>query len=482
LKTAEDLSGSFREAMSDLVRGLPAPARRAPRFLLACSGGPDSMALWDLLDRWRAETGAFLAVGHVDHGLRGAASRADAAFVLREARRRGAPGAAVRVPVRERARRDGRGLEDAGRRLRYRALARLARRFRCAAVLTAHHLDDQAETVFLNLLRGAGPQGLAGMAPDSEWPAGGPGPRLWRPLLAVSRERLRAHLRRRRLRFRVDASNRDPAFLRNRVRPVLARWERERPGLARRLGRMAGILRDEEDLWRRRLDPVLRRSLRRTAGSASLDLRRWKSYHVSEQRRLLRPFPGLSDFVRLEEARRLASSPSDGRLSVRGGLVEKTGHRLSFRPGRRARPGPRPLSSAFRRALPVPGRVFAAGPWDVRARPVRRLPRDWRRSPRRVYVDADLAAPPFRVRAWRPGDRFIPLGMTGRKKLQDFFTDERVPREERSRALLVEGRRGIVWVVGRRIADPVKITPRTRRIVELSADPPAPSRASSRRK
>lgn len=296
------------------------------RILVACSGGPDSMALLDVADRWRKITGGFVAVGHVDHGLRGRASRIDAAFVQKECERREIPCGVVRAPVQAWAQKRGRGIEDAARELRYRALAQLARRFRCDAVATAHTLDDQVETVFLNLLRGAGPAGLAGMAEASSWPVSDRGspPELIRPLLNVQKKEILRYLRAQKIPFRVDASNALPLFLRNRLRPVLRSWTALRPGFFQRVAQTARIFRDEEDFWRARL------SFRRKDRRVRLERTPFLRYHIAEQRRRLRHLYGLSRFDVLERVRLFAADRAPGPLDIPGGRVSKTKRFLFF--------------------------------------------------------------------------------------------------------------------------------------------------------
>ncbi len=300
--------------------------RPKTRILIACSGGPDSMALLDLADRWRTESKGFIAVGHVDHGLRGRASRADAAFVRKECARRRLPFGVRRVPVGRWARHRRRGLEDAARELRYTALASLARRFRCPRVATAHTLDDQTETVVLNLLRGTGPSGLAGMAGGSPWPVSIPGrrPSLLRPMMVFSKKEIFGYLRARGLSFREDSTNALPLFLRNRLRPVLRSWEALRPGFFHRVAQTARILRDEDDFWRTRL------ASRRKAPRLRLERAPFLRYHVAEQRRRLRHLFGLTRFETLERVRLFAADRSVGPLDIPGGRVAKTVSFLLF--------------------------------------------------------------------------------------------------------------------------------------------------------
>lgn len=189
------------------------------RVLVAVSGGADSMVLLHCLHQGRKALGITPVVAHVDHGLR-PDSPADAAFVLEHASGMGLEATARQVDVRAVAREDKLSLEDAGRRLRYAALDRMAREMDAALIATGHTATDQAETVLMRMVRGTGPLGLGGIDPSR--PDG-----LVRPLLCLTREEVRGEARRAGIPFRDDPSNRDLRYLRNRVRrqllPLLGR-------------------------------------------------------------------------------------------------------------------------------------------------------------------------------------------------------------------------------------------------------------------
>ncbi len=443
LKLEWDLYPALKKTLAGL---LPKPPKN---ILLAVSGGPDSMALWDLMVRWNADNSrARLIVGHVNHGLRGADSAGDAVFVARWAASLETKFHVARVPTKVWSRRHKRGIEESARVLRYRALAGMARSEKCRVVMTAHTLDDQVETFFMNLIRGAGPNGLAAMSPDSPWPVeANPGqPRLLRPLLNVSKSDLLSYLRRRKLPYRMDRTNRESVFFRNRLRPMLKQWEKWRPGFFARVARLTELQRAEEDFWRRYLKAPARRVLRREKGRVVVDAAALGKYHLSVQRRLLRQ-AGHSDFASVEKAR------------TKGGAVSK-----------KSVPS-HPVSRAAR-PLPVPGQVYwrngDGSGHSLSAAWVRQLPRDWKRDPRRAFLSAEsLDARSLCVRFWRPGDRFQPLGMSGRKKLSDFFMDAKVPAMERGRIPLVADARGILWIAGHRLSERVRVSPSTRRILEL---------------
>lgn len=223
------------EELSALFRGL----EDLPGFVIAVSGGPDSTALLLLAARWakRLKKSPRLLAVTVDHGLR-AEAKAEAASVKRLARQFNVPHRTLRW----RGSKPATGLQEAARTARYGLLAQTAVRAGLAHVLTAHTLDDQAETVLFRLARGSGLAGLAGMAPVSLLP-GGHGDRIFlvRPLLAVPKSRLIATLRAARIAFSEDPSNSDPRFTRARLRallPALASEGLDAHGLSRLAARM----------------------------------------------------------------------------------------------------------------------------------------------------------------------------------------------------------------------------------------------------
>jgi len=219
------------------AKTLFAPLARHGAVVLAVSGGPDSTALLLLMARWRCalKRGPKLLAVTIDHGLR-RTSAAEARTVKALARRLAVPHSTMRWEGKKPAS----GLQQAARDARYRLLAAAARSAKASAIVTAHTLDDQAETVLLRLSRGSGLTGLSAMARESPLP--GNGIILVRPLLDIPKTRLIATLARMKIRFADDPSNRDPRFTRARLRELMPALARE--GLsARSLSRLAGRLR-----------------------------------------------------------------------------------------------------------------------------------------------------------------------------------------------------------------------------------------------
>ena len=306
----------------DLPRGRP--------LLAAVSGGPDSMALLSALAAVAPSAGAAVVAGHVDHGWRGERSRRDAEFVEAWCRRRAIPFLLERLAPVPR----GRSREDAARELRYRALAGMRERSGAAAVATAHTRDDAAETVILALLRGRPLSGIAGIRRRR-------GDGVVRPLLDVSRESVIAYLRERRIAYRRDATNDDPAYDRNwvrrRVLPLLER--RFGPAVTANLAASAEALsRDREwidDLFAREVLPRLDSG----AGGVSADAAALAGLPAAALRRALLAMADGAGGRTLSRAELLAL---ESRVRAGRPFRFQAGRRVDFR-GARGRLSARPV-------------------------------------------------------------------------------------------------------------------------------------------
>jgi tRNA(Ile)-lysidine synthase len=428
-------------------------ASPATRVLVAVSGGSDSVALAHVLrelDAARELTVAGLA--HFNHQLRESAGR-DEAFVADLAHRLGWPLQSGRGDVAALARREHRSIEDAARTARHAFLEQA--RIECGADLVAvgHTRDDQAETFLLRLIRGAGPRGLAAMHPRSD--------RVIRPLLACRREELRAYLAGLGAGFVEDESNADLSIPRNRVRAELL------PMLVRFNPAIVDVLADEADLAREewhwleseaaRLAEALGRPVPEgwaldAAGlrAAPLPLRRHAIWRLMRERAGGRPV----GFKHVEAALGLLVR-ADASLDAPGHRLERIGSRLVLRHG------PRPVVNLFDYPLSIPGMVdIPEAGLRVSAELADRSTPAWTGLTGRVgMVRHDLCRGPLVVRNRRPGDRFRPVGLEGRKKLQDYFVDRKVARAERDAVpIVVDGAGRIVWVAGHGIDAAFRVT------------------------
>ena len=423
------------------------------RVLLAVSGGADSTALLLVLNRLSRDLQLGLHIAHFDHGLRGPeVSAKEEGFVRELATALGLPLSVGRGAVRTAAREQRLSLEDAARRQRYAFLAGVAGDLGIGAVATGHTASDQAETVLMHLVRGAGLQGLAGMPPVSPWPfEGHPGLSLIRPLLAVSGRETRAYCRAEGVQAVEDETNQSMAFRRNRVRAQVLPLLRElNPRVDEALVRLAASVRDDLSF----LDEQVRELLLPPEGDGATHLSR---AGLMQARRPLRQHAfrlavvrltgGAADFTaRHFEA--LEKLVLEGRTGDRLDLPRHLKARLLLdRLEMRRQPlearivlPPQPVS------LPVPGRARVG----FLVASACSLPDSDSTS---AEVSRSAVGDSLLVRRRRPGDRFQPAGMSENKKLQDFFVDAHVPREQRDSVPLFESSRGIVWVGGLRVAE-----------------------------
>lgn len=285
------------------------------RWLVGVSGGRDSVALLHLLLQLGFRK---LVVCHLDHGLRGAAGRADARFVAELARAHELDFVGEKCSVRALAKARGESLETAARAARHTFFAKTAREKKCGSIFLAHHADDRVETFLFNLFRGSGTAGLAAMRGDSTLSIAGRKLRVLRPLLGVWRAEIDAFVRTRGLLFREDKSNADPAHTRNRMRhailPALEKvFGRD---IRRAVWRTAEIFTAENDLLATLTPPP----------SARLSVPELRAMPLALQRRTLRAWLqkcGVPDvgFDETEAARALIFEPAAvAKINLPGGL------------------------------------------------------------------------------------------------------------------------------------------------------------------
>ncbi len=443
------------------------------RVLVALSGGADSVAL-TLLMHELAPTGGFTFAGvlHLHHQLRRAADE-DERFCRGLAEKLSLAIEVRRADVRGLARQEGISIEAAGHRERYAFFGQGADALHAERVATAHTQDDQGETYLMRLIRGAGPDGLAGIRPSSG--------RVIRPLLHVSRSELRAYLAGRGQSFREDETNKDLSVTRNRVRHELIPFLQEKfsPSIVDVLARAAAIARGDAEWLDAAVNEIAPTIVMYHEGSVSVDAVALDRQPPAVARRIARRalehvahrsvgFDHVERFLSLAKGAGREATDAD----FPGCRVERRGTGLTVGP-------PRPRSSVplgrgqFSYELEMPGevRVPEAG-LVISAHPASReeIPETLEARGGTIAVAAGELSAPLIVRNWQPGDVVRPLGLVGRRKLQDFFVDRKVVRSERHRVPSVtDTRRGIVWVVGHTVADDFRVTPSTKGVLILKA-------------
>lgn len=442
---------------------------------VACSGGPDSTALLHVLVRFSGRHGIRLCVIHVHHGLRGRFSDLDETFCRNLAKSLKLPFVSGRIHVLREAKRRRLSLEEAARDLRYRFLIRTAKRRRLNAVALGHTQNDQAETVLMRIITGTGIQGLAGALPVFQRE----GIRFFRPLIELKKSEVLQFLRREKIRFRQDASNRSPKFLRNRIRHQLIPFLEKKfnPGIKKVLARIpdtvfadAQFLRQEAERRFRKLACVKGRSVLfpRPAFSKLPEAIQFRLIQLAlKQVSRAGSAPAEFFFEHWQHVYELLVSGKPFVTSLPSGIWCRSSHaEIMF--GNRIRVEKK--KPGFQN-----GRLRLGG--SVRFRPSRILIHASRltRKPAMLkkkredfaVIDADKVRFPLEIRNRQPGDYFQPLGQPLSIKLKNFLINRKVPQGKRDRVPLALSDGKIIWVGGVAVADPVKITDQTRHFAKL---------------
>ncbi|MCU0419163.1 MAG: tRNA lysidine(34) synthetase TilS [Cyclobacteriaceae bacterium] len=417
---------------------------RGSRFVVAASGGLDSVVLAHLMHQTRQS----FCVAHANFQLRGAAAEGDEAFVRQWAEARGIPFFSTRLATNNYAEETGLSIQMAARTLRYQWFEQVRAAHGYDFVATAHHLNDSIETVLLNWTRGASLEGLRGIPPIRD--------RVIRPLLFATRADIERYARQHDLAWREDATNHTDDYTRNRIRhhvvPVLKQIN---PGLEAawpsRVNQLAGdlalieqaVAAWKEAYWHEQVHGVaIRKEGLRLPGAASILFRLTRAFGFSWEQceQVVRAAEGQPGKQFFSETHQLVTDRAAVLLAP-----QQAAHEPVVIPGE----GTYQLGSlVLRVSYSADSRSPAA--------------------PATAVVSADSVSFPICWRVWQPGDWLQPLGMTGRKKISDLLIDQKIPLVAKPNVTVLESEGRIVWVVGIRTDDRVKVRPDTRSVISFT--------------
>lgn len=448
--------------------------RPGERIGIAVSGGPDSVLLLDFLFRLGRKVGFLTAAVHFNHHLRGAESDADEAFVAGRASELGIEFFRAEAPIARIARERRSNVEATARKLRYRFFFSLVNANRLDKVATAHTADDQAETVLLRLFRGTGARGMGGIHPVL-------GGKIIRPFLSVTRHEIELEIGERELPFRVDSTNRDLRFTRNRIRhDVLPLLQGEfNPVIVKVLKGFADRAREDEAFldeqarerarpWRIREDQeekipirplaefppaIAKRVLRQMIVSARGSLLGINSLHIDE----------LLHFVH--------ASQSGGKLSLPGGLeASKQLEWLVIRP---AASCSQPAGYVFSVSPPA---EISISQLQLKFKfriveNIERVQSEWKYNENEgIYIDFGKLRGDLVLRNWMAGDYFCLSGHRKSQKLKEIFLKRRIPSEQRRLWPVLLSGGETVWVRGFSPSDDLAATPISQRILVIEEE------------
>jgi len=439
---------------------------KGARVLVAVSGGLDSIVLLDVLNQLSAELLFDIVVGHIDHGLRGAASTQDATFVHSVAESYGLAVAQHSLTKSDLEHHRTYGREGAARLARLAALETLAAEAGATRIALGHTVDDHAETILHHLARGAGPTGMRGISPV----------RLpfIRPLISTSRSDVHAYAVEHALRWREDATNSDLTYARNRIRHrILPELRTLNPRIVEALSRNAELLADldeavaflvNERMPQLQIEPTGSACALRRSELAALPnpvLRLVLREGIRQARGNLEGI----EFAHIEAVRDLiASQLAHGELSLPGLHVRMQSDVLAFSPAAPASVLP------WKVAVDLGETRLPNGDSSLELSivPTADVDMEAVRSDRWTEAaDADCVTFPMQLRTRSPGDRFAPLGLGHEIKLKDFLINEHTPCFDRDNIPLLCDEHAIIWVVGVRLSDTVRLSDRTQRVLVM---------------
>jgi len=431
--------------------------------LVAVSGGPDSVAMLHALLSRREDFGIAIHLAHLNHGIRGESADMDEEFVRSLARDWNLPATVERTDVPALRRKLRMSEEEAARQIRYEFLYRTASEIGASKIAVGHTADDRAESVLMNVIRGTGIEGLGALRPVAG--------NIVRPLLDTWRSEVEAYIRENRLSFRVDESNLNLAYTRNRVRheliPLLEKHYN--PRVKNALVRLAEIAQSAADF----IDGATLDSIGKITYIGAIDaemlcdLPEALRYQVvrSEVERIRGDLRDI-EFEQIHRVVEALGSGYDFTITLPSGKVYAVRRGSEFRIAKKKQ---LPEVEPFEIELKVPGRTQIPQIGLVIEAERIESPQPKKSSLDVVLIPEDAITGTLRIRSVRPGDRIIPFGMHESKKLQDVFVDKKVPRARRALAVAVVDDEKILWVVGVVASEATRVTERTRRAIRLAA-------------
>jgi len=456
---------------------------REDRVLIGLSGGADSVALLHILLQLAPDLNLNIGVAHLNHMLRGNASDEDARFVASLARKHHLPCFVTRKDIRALQKEIGAGIEDTGRHARYHFFNQTAKEHGFDKIATAHHADDSAEVVLMNLLRGSGPKGLCGIPPCRDG-------NIIRPLINARQRDIVAFVEAGNLAYVVDKSNHDTRFLRNRVRheliPLLT--SQYNPGFLDALVRFASVSHTEEAWINEMTCKMLETAtIEKQPNRIDLSTIYLSGLHKAALRRILRGAIEYTKgnlnrigFAHVESLVNLTlKGPDPGACHLPGKiLARRLGYRISLSlepvPLKSLSKSPltlesngyaydvhKPDSTGLNLTIPETGQTIFFS--VITPDEIADLNNTGQKS---AFFDMEKLAFPLMLRNFQAGDRFFPLGMTGSQKVKNLFINTRVARDKRKSCPILLNNGQIVWVVGHRMDDRYKLDPATRHVLK----------------
>ncbi len=449
------------------------------KVIVAVSGGPDSMCLLDILNRIKNQFKISLVITHVHHGIRKNEANIEARFVRLKSFHLNLPFQQLSVSVPEIAREKGLSIEQAGRVVRYQFFKELLYSCQAQKIALGHHADDQVETMLMRLIRGCGLRGLRGIPPKRSI--------FIRPLIECTRSEIEAYCKRRDIAYCLDSTNKEPRYLRNKIRQQLIPLLKKEYNsvIDKNLLQLQNIVNNELYIWEEITDQYYLKALKKEGASITIldnyRLRKWPiAIQRSVIRRVLRHFKIFLEDIQFNhiEAIRQLSLKDEGEkfLDLPGDIrVRKSYQELIFNLVHDIKTSHKEKvfeTLEYRIDLGRETKIadlnlkFIVQQYDYDSSDYERIVSNVNKN--EIYLDYDKINLPLKVRSRKPGDRFQPLNSNFLKKVKSYFIDQKIARYERDKIMLViDNSNRIVWIAGFQVDDRFKVTRKTKKVLYI---------------
>jgi len=434
---------------------------KGDKILIALSGGADSVFLLSFLFKFKNRFKIEVAAFHLNHKIRGKTAVEDEKFCTEFCFKNKIEFTRISKDVKTYAKKMKESVEEAGREIRYRELNKAAKKMRCKKIATAHNSSDNVETVLLNLVKGTGVKGLAGIPIRRD--------NIIRPILCLGSEEIRKYLKANKIPFRVDESNLDSDyernFLRNEIIPKLK--QRLNPRLEEKISNTSKIISEINSFIDNNIEKIRKEVVKSDGKVLRINSQKISNVDKSLLSILLKTeivnkfdseissetIFSLLDLLVSQKGRsihlkeNIIATKERGELVVRRSSIskiQKTSYKIKI--------GEKVI---------IDGKIISIG--EVKRKMFKFSP-----DKSVEYISGDGLGNIFEIRKWKEGDKFQPIGMKGTKKISDFLSDEKTSSINKKDNLILTNGNKIVWVIGLRIDDRFKITSETKKILKLS--------------
>ncbi len=429
------------------------------RVLVALSGGPDSVFLLHLLKKYEKRYGIELGTVHINHMIRGKAARADEEFCKKLSLNLHVQLFSLRRNVKEFSRKKKISIEEAGRIIRYAEFEKAVKKFGADKLATAHNCSDNAETVLLNIIKGTGLKGISGIPVKRGY--------IIRPVLNLKKDDILYYLKKHRIEFRTDESNLSGSYERNFLRlsviPLIKK--RLNPEFETALLNSSVNFRSISSFIGKRMNDESEGIFELSNGELKINSARFdkvedelKSYFlksaVEEKLKVqfeFKDYKGIMQLLEKEPGKKISLSNNYSACREREGIII----------------GRKKSNEEFSPVVLSSGEEAKAAGLTLTIKKSSRIPGNFTGNKLKEYISADKLNGNFVLRRWKAGDRFMPIGFNGSKKVSDFLNEQKIPLSKKKEQLVLTYRGKIVWVLGLRLDDRFKITNNTKKALEL---------------